>query len=246
MPAVTPPPAAAPAESRSRRIVVTVGTDHHPFDRLIRWTNEWLGTAGDLAGGCFVQWGASAERPACPGAQYLEVGELTALLNNADVIVCHGGPASMWEAWTRDLIPIVVPRLSRLGEHVDDHQAEFCDRISALGRIALAPTLTEFTQLLARATQDPSSLTARNSASDVAEVADRLGDLVEELVSRPRRISLISRGRRPHRDPAAGTGVLAGPGGASPGLPPVTSTNWQAARESVRIGLAATVIEEHE
>jgi diacylglycerol kinase (ATP) len=51
---VTPP--AAPL------LLVTVGTDHHPFDRLVRWVDGWLdGETGQAAGlRCLMQTGTSA------------------------------------------------------------------------------------------------------------------------------------------------------------------------------------------
>lgn len=184
-----------PAESADGHVVVIVGTDHHPFDRLISWTNEWLGQYPGQAGGCFVQWGSASVRPTCPGARLLEVGELADLLDQADVIVCHGGPNTISEAWTRGRMPIVVPRLAGLGEHVDDHQAEFCEKFAALGRIALARTLPEFTRLLTEAAAEPARFRATSSSSDVPQAIACLGDLIEELVSRPRRLSLIGKGR---------------------------------------------------
>lgn len=176
-------------------VVVIVGTDGHPFDRLIRWTNEFLGQHPEKASGFFVQWGSASARPTCPGARFLEVGELADLLNRADVIVCHGGPSTIAEGWARGRLPIVVPRLARLGEHVDDHQAEFCERFAALGRIALARTLPDFTRLLTEAAAEPARFRATSSSSEADQAIARLGELIEELVSRPRRLSPIGKGR---------------------------------------------------
>ena len=176
-------------------VVVIAGTDHHPFDRLISWTNEWLGQHPQMASGFFVQWGSTSARLACPGARILEVGELADLLDRADVIVCHGGPNTIAEAWTRGRMPIVVPRLAQLGEHVDDHQAEFCERFATLGRIALARTLPDFIRLLTEAAAEPARFRATSSGSEADQAIARLEDLIEELVSRPRRLSLIGKGR---------------------------------------------------
>jgi UDP-N-acetylglucosamine transferase subunit ALG13 len=175
-------------------VVVIAGTDHHPFDRLVSWTNEWLGQHPEKAVGFFMQWGSTSARPACPGARLLEVGELADLLDQADVIVCHGGPSTIAEAWTRGRMPIVVPRLARLGEHVDDHQAEFCERFATLGRIALARTLPDFIRLLTEAAAEPARFCATSSSSEADQAIARLGELIEELVGRPRRLSLIGKG----------------------------------------------------
>lgn len=219
-------------------VVVIVGTDRHPFDRLISWTNEFLGQHPAKIGGFFVQWGYTSVRPACPGARFLEVGELADLLNEADVIVCHGGPGTIAEAWTRGRMPIVVPRLARLGEHVDDHQAEFCESFAALGRIALARTLPDFTRLLTEAAAEPARFRATSSSSEADQAIARVGELIEELVSRPR-LSPIGKGRWScHRRRTDSQNA------PPPGPNPAASTTWQAAPKTVRTDLAATLNQE--
>lgn len=192
------------------RTVVMVGTDHHPFDRLMGWTRDWLSLHPDQAARWFVQSGAASIIPDCPGSPYLAVGQLGELLDDADVIVCHGGPASVADAWSRGRLPIVVPRQPELGEHVDDHQVIFCRKVAELGRVALAQTPVDFAGLLAEAANDHSRFRASFPETDTEAAVARLAELVEELVSRPRRrLPLIRRGRQTRRSPAASTGELA-------------------------------------
>ncbi len=120
------------------RIVVMTGTDHHPFDRLVTWVDNWLASHPEAVASCYVQYGTSAARPRCPGSASLQIGQLGDLLDQADVLICHGGPASVSDAWRRGKVPIVVPRTQRLGEHVDDHQVDFCRKFAELGRVRLA------------------------------------------------------------------------------------------------------------
>jgi UDP-N-acetylglucosamine transferase subunit ALG13 len=228
------------------RVVISVGTDHHPFDRLISWANHWLALHPQLADGCFVQSGTATVSPICPGSRLLGVDQLAVRLDSADVIVCHGGPASISEAWIRGRKPIVVPRLAQLGEHVDDHQADFCEKVAGLGNIAVAHTLPEFTGLLDAAAADPAGFRASSPSSGADEAVARLGRLVEELVSRPRRLSLIGRGRRMRHDPLAKIGDPADRGAPSPEVIPAPSTTWQPNRVTARSGLAVTVNEEQE
>ena len=174
------------------RVLVTVGTDHHPFDRLVNWTNSWLAAQPEPAAECFVQWGSASARPDCPGAPFLSTDELTARLDEADVIVCHGGPGSIVAAWERGRLPIVVPRQSALGEHVDDHQAEFCELTARDGKIALARAEADLAALIGQAVADPASF--RISLTSTAEVAvARVGTLIEELIATPRRRYRLGR-----------------------------------------------------
>ncbi len=136
MPAVTA--VAARPEPARARILVTVGTDHHQFDRLIEWVNDWLAHHPEHIPACFIQSGAASAVPASPAEPFLDAGQLAELLDAADVMVCHGGPGSIADAWQRGQVPIVVPRLRRLGEVVDDHQVDFCRKLAGLGRVRLA------------------------------------------------------------------------------------------------------------
>ena len=185
------------------RVVISVGTDHHPFDRLISWANHWLALHPQLADGCFVQSGTATVSPICPGSRLLGVDQLAVRLDSADVIVCHGGPASISEAWIRGRKPIVVPRLAQLGEHVDDHQADFCEKVAGLGNIAVAHTLPEFTGLLDAAAADPAGFRASSPSSGADEavaicgrtrlftLAESLGG-VESLIEHPARMTHAS------------------------------------------------------
>jgi UDP-N-acetylglucosamine transferase subunit ALG13 len=199
------------------RVLVTVGTDHHPFDRLIRWTNDWLEAHPEQVPGFFVQSGAASLRPISQGADYLTTGRLDAVMDEADVIVCHGGPATIAAAWDRGRLPIAVPRVPRLGEIVDDHQISFCLKLAELGRVRLAQTPAEFAGLLAEAAHDRAGLRTSLSTADVGTAVARFSELVDELMGRPpRRLSLMHRGRWQRRS-ADGAGTAA-ESGTPPGL----------------------------
>ena len=195
MPAVT---ARNAAEAPS--VTVLVGTDHHPFDRLIEWVNAWLGHHPQQVASFFVQAGTTSVTPACPWAAFLGIDKLKDVFDETDVLVCHGGPASIAEAWSRGQLPIVVPRLRRLGEHVDDHQLDFSVRVAELGRIRLAQAPSEFGELLDEAARDMSGFRTSGLESDVDAVVSRFGALVDELVSRPPRARFNRAFRRSATD----------------------------------------------
>jgi UDP-N-acetylglucosamine transferase subunit ALG13 len=224
--------------------VITVGTDHHPFDRMIAWANHWLAGHPQLADGCFVQSGTASVSPGCAASRLLGVDQLAVLLDAADVIVCHGGPASISEAWVRGRKPIVVPRLADLGEHVDDHQADFCAKVAELGNIAVARTLAEFAGLLDAAVADPSGFRAASPSSGADEAVARVDRLVAELAGRPRRLPMIGRGRRTRRARETAAGLSAGDGGRMPEISRAARTNRQASHDEDRVGLAATFEEQ--
>jgi UDP-N-acetylglucosamine transferase subunit ALG13 len=165
----------------SSLVFVSVGTDHHPFDRLVRWVDAWL-PPGDVR--CLVQYGTSAAPVRAEGVGYLDHGALTALLDEAAVVVCHGGPTTITESRRHGRRPIVVPRDPALGEHVDDHQQRFCARMEAKGLITTAADEGAFRKLVDHALAAPEEFSVPAEGGDVAASVARFGGLVADLLSR--------------------------------------------------------------
>jgi UDP-N-acetylglucosamine transferase subunit ALG13 len=223
------------------RFAVTVGTDHHPFDRLIGWINDWLGQHPERIGAFAVQWGSASVEPVCPGQRFLDAGQLDAMLDDADVIICHGGPGSMADAWARGQMPIAVPRLRRLGEVVDDHQVAFCRKLAGQGRIRLAEDPAVLADLLDEAIRDRAPFRVNGSPADVGAAVARFGTLVDELMSRPRRRRpLLYRAGPPPRRPQADADRPAGTDDCLPEPLPAASTNRRSSTSasSGRTGMA--------
>jgi UDP-N-acetylglucosamine transferase subunit ALG13 len=137
-------------------LALIVGTDHRPFDRLVRWVDQWLGDHGGFAS-CFAQIGTAAPPQWCRWQRYLSRAETAAALQYADVVVCHGGPATIAAARDAGSLPVVVPRLRSGGEAVDDHQQRFARWAAPLGHLLLVETEPELRSLLDCALRDPSS-----------------------------------------------------------------------------------------
>jgi UDP-N-acetylglucosamine transferase subunit ALG13 len=110
--------------------------------------------------------------------------DLHAALAAADVVVCHGGPATIADARRAGRLPVVVPRDPALDEHVDDHQQRFARWMAERGQVRLALTEADLTKALDAALVDPAALrcTAGSDGADAAAV--RFGDLVEGLLGR--------------------------------------------------------------
>jgi UDP-N-acetylglucosamine transferase subunit ALG13 len=163
-------------------VVVTVGTDHHRFDRLIRWMDHWYSRQpGEVR--VVAQTGTAQRSRVFPCQPFLAPAELEEAVDAAIAVVSHGGPATIMGVRSRGLMPIVVARDSRLDEHVDDHQQRFARWLAARGEIALATTEAELCGRLDAAIADPT--TYRLAASDgdpAARTVERFGALVDELL----------------------------------------------------------------
>jgi UDP:flavonoid glycosyltransferase YjiC (YdhE family) len=105
---------------------------------MSRWVDAWLEGGGAEAARCFVQTGTSAVPRLAEHRDYLGYEEMEAMVREASVVVCHGGPGTIMLASNLGKRPIVVPREKGLGEHVDNHQCAFAERIARDGAILLA------------------------------------------------------------------------------------------------------------
>ncbi|MEU7804106.1 glycosyltransferase [Micromonospora arborensis] len=173
-----------PGDLARARVLVAVGTDTHPFDRLIRWLEDWHRGVEDV--GLTIQHGHT-RAPAVPGAvTFLGHGELQTAMAEADLVVCHAGPATILEARRQGHLPIVTPRDPARGEHVDDHQLLFARRLGAAGMVALAETREAVIGALNAGLADPFRFTvaADPDASKARRAAvEQVGRIVEELVA---------------------------------------------------------------
>lgn len=110
-------------------IFVTLGTHEQPFDRAVDVVGE-LETTGEEM---LIQHGSTPARQDMHNAEwvkYLEWDALTASMRHAEVVVTHAGVGSAVTAIRAGKKPIMVPRLARFGEHVDDHQLELAQRLA--------------------------------------------------------------------------------------------------------------------
>lgn len=166
------------------RVLVAVGTDKHPFDRLIDWLRDWQSTAPDRVV-LTIQHGHTRVADGRGAVAFLGHDELQAAMSAADLVVCHGGPATILEARRRGTVPIVVPRDPTHGEHVDDHQLRFARRLGAAGLVVVCETRATFVAALTAGLAEPSRFVVRADpeAARAREAAvARVGEIVENLV----------------------------------------------------------------
>jgi beta-1,4-N-acetylglucosaminyltransferase len=112
-------------------IFVSVGTHEAPFDRLLRAVHE-LEVDEEL----IVQFGTSQVRgERAVEFEYLPYDRVVHYVQRARAVVIHAGVGSVMLTLANGKRPIVMPRLRRFGEHVDDHQQELASRLDAAGLV---------------------------------------------------------------------------------------------------------------
>lgn len=118
-------------------ITVTLGTIPFPFERVIQWL-ETLVEDGTISESVFVQYGVSdisriEKHPLITVAPLLEREKLLQLVTNSRLVISHAGQGSTrWLAACKVSF-VIVPRLARYGEHIDDHQLSFAKSVESFG-----------------------------------------------------------------------------------------------------------------
>jgi UDP-N-acetylglucosamine transferase subunit ALG13 len=163
------------------RILVCVGTDHHPFERLVAWAERWQRAHPEHR--VEVQHGHSRAPSAVAGIDFVGRAEMRSRYAAADVVVVSCGPGAVMDARAAGRRPIVVPRLAALGEHVDDHQQAFAALLHERGLAVAATDVAALDDAVAAAVADPD--TVRVDRVDPAPTGPaRFTELVEGLLDR--------------------------------------------------------------
>jgi UDP-N-acetylglucosamine transferase subunit ALG13 len=171
-------------------VVVLLGTDHHPFDRLVDWADEVALLRPDLH--VLVQHGASRPPQHADGRAFLPHRELLDLIGQASAVACHGGPGTIMDARGAGHVPVCVPRDPALGEHVDGHQIRFAALAGRAGVVRTVGRADQFHAALHAAVATSPTGEARatlppNPATDAAR---------ERLIVELERLVVVSPARR--------------------------------------------------
>lgn len=110
-------------------IFVTVGTHEQGFDRLIKEIDK-LKKEEVIKEEVIIQKGYTEYEPEfCETYKLIDYDKLQQYLEDARIIITHGGPASFVAPLSIGKTPIVVPRQKQFEEHVNDHQVDFVKQV---------------------------------------------------------------------------------------------------------------------
>ena len=156
-------------------IFVTVGTHEQQFNRLIKEIDE-LKEEGVITSDVFIQVGFSDYQPRfCRWERFLSYDEMNNLMEKADIIITHGGPATFMNVIANGKRPVVVPRRKKFGEHVNDHQLEFCNKVKQYYPIIV---INDIKKLLTNLRNDKSEVTINSNNKEFCrKLEERIGSL---------------------------------------------------------------------
>ncbi len=128
-------------------IFLTVGTQF-PFDRLIKAVDE-LAAEGLITDKIIAQAGKSKYAPRhFEVVEALDKAAFDRMIENSAAIISHAGMGSIAMALEHHKPLLVMPRLARYGEVVNDHQVGIARKFAEAGHLLAAMDETELPRII--------------------------------------------------------------------------------------------------
>lgn len=106
-------------------IFVTLGTQRFQMNRLLEAVDQM---ALNLQEEIFIQSGHSTYVPRnCEYRDFVDAEEFQGMIENCSVLITHSGVGTIMRGLNAGKPVVVVPRLARFHEHVDDHQVQIAE-----------------------------------------------------------------------------------------------------------------------
>ena len=134
------------------KIFVTVGTFPYGFNRLFKELDTLVGEK-KLKDRIFAQVGsAKVFQPKNFAFQeMLAPEEVEENIKKADLIITHGGIGSIMHALIYRKPLVLVPRLKKFNEAVDDHQLDLCQALENEKKALVAYTMKDLLKTIKKA-----------------------------------------------------------------------------------------------
>ena len=132
-------------------IFVTVGTHEQPFNLLVKYMDD-LVLDGTIKEKVIIQTGYSTYEPKYSTWQkFYSYQQMKKNIEDARIIITHGGPSSFIMPLQVSKTPIVVPRQKAFDEHVNDHQVDFCNTVAErMGTIVVVEDIEKLSDIIIR------------------------------------------------------------------------------------------------
>lgn len=116
-------------------IFISVGSQKFQFNRLLKEI-DLLIKRGIIKDKVFAQIGVSDYKPKYYNyIDFLTQDEFNNYIKKSNLIITHAGTSSIISSLKENKKVIVVPRLSKYKEHVDDHQIQLTNEFETLNLI---------------------------------------------------------------------------------------------------------------
>lgn len=120
-------------------IFVTVGSQKFQFNRLLKKVDQ-LVYNHTITEEVYAQTGVSDYVPRYYQYQsFFDRDSFIQMIDQCSILITHGGTSTIIDAINRRKKVLVVPRLVKYGEHVDDHQLQLLTAFASKNLICPCP-----------------------------------------------------------------------------------------------------------
>ena len=158
-------------------IFVTLGTQKFQFNRLLELI-DLLIEENKINEPVFAQVGNSTYVPKNYEWEcFLGKKQFENKVKECDVLITHSGVATIIKGLENKRKVIVVPRLSKYGEHVDDHQVQIAEAFSELNFVIMCSEDDDLDQLIV----DAKEHRFENYVSQRKKMISTINDFIDRL-----------------------------------------------------------------
>lgn len=116
-------------------ILITVGSQKFKFDRLLKYIDKMI-EEGLITEEVFAQVGVSEYRPVhYKSKDFIDRESFKEYLDKCDLLITHAGAGTIVSGIKMGKKVIAIPRYSKYGEHVDDHQVQILEQFTSMNLI---------------------------------------------------------------------------------------------------------------
>lgn len=146
-------------------ILVTLGTQDKQFPRLLEAVQKAI-DAGTITDRVVVQAGHTVfEGHGMEVFSFIPTDQFAQYLEQADMIITHGGVGTIMTALKEKKIILGAARLTEYGEHQNDHQIQLLEAFDQAGYLIYMKDLSDITPYLEKARRfEPREYVSNTSA----------------------------------------------------------------------------------
>lgn len=158
-------------------IFVTLGSQKFQFNRLLIEIDRLI-EEGKITEKVFAQTGYSDYKPKnYKFNKFLNRDEFNDIMSKCDKVITHGGTGAIIGAVKKGKKVIAIPRLSKYGEHVDDHQLQITKQFSDMNLSRSINKIDELEECLV----EIEKLKFNSYVSNNKNILSSLEDFIEKI-----------------------------------------------------------------
>lgn len=158
-------------------VFVAVGTQKFQFNRLLKMVDNLI-EQGYLTGEVFAQIGHSDYVPRNYAYKdFMGKDDFQACIDRCDLLITHSGVATIIAGLRLHKPVVVVPRLAKFGEHVDDHQFQIAESFSTKNLLLMCKEQDNLAEII----KDAQTHTFAEYVSQRTMVLTTIREYLEEI-----------------------------------------------------------------